>query len=67
MIELQVNDMSCGHCVQSITKAIQALDATAIVSADLETKRVRIETSALKASQIVAALANAGYEARSPA
>lgn len=58
-----VTIMTCGGCVRSITKAIQMADAKASVSADLETRRVAVETS-LGADQIQAVLARAGYEAR---
>jgi copper chaperone len=58
-----VTNMTCGGCVRSITKAIQAADPKASVSADLETRRVAVETS-LGAEQIQALLAKAGYEAQ---
>ncbi len=39
MIELKVNDMTCGHCVMTITKTVTALDPNAKVDADLGSKR----------------------------
>ncbi len=42
MIEFQVNDMSCGHCVAAITRAVQALDPGAEVEIDLAAQRVRV-------------------------
>lgn len=59
-----VTNMTCGGCVRSITKAIQAADPKASVSADLEARRVAVET-ALGADQVQAVLAKAGYEAQS--
>ena len=44
MIELSVNDMTCGHCVNAVTKALTALDPQASVDVDLAAKRVRVET-----------------------
>ncbi|NUZ08523.1 heavy-metal-associated domain-containing protein [Piscinibacter koreensis] len=35
MIAFQVNDMTCGHCVSTITKAVRAVDKQASVSIDL--------------------------------
>jgi copper chaperone len=43
MHEFTVNDMTCGHCVSVITKAVHALDAQARVEADLPQHRVRID------------------------
>lgn len=45
-MEFTIQDMHCSHCVQSITKAIQVLDAKATVTADLQTHKITVETSA---------------------
>jgi copper chaperone CopZ len=58
-----VTNMTCGGCVHSITKAIQAADPKALVAADLEARRVVVETS-LNAGEIEAVLASAGYQAQ---
>ena len=52
--------MSCGHCVRSITEAVQALDPAAQVQADLAQHRVTI-TSSTPPEALAAALAAAGY------
>jgi copper chaperone len=57
-----VGNMTCGGCVRSITKAIQMADPKATVTADLEARRVAVETS-LGAAEVHAVLAKAGYEA----
>ncbi|USR90659.1 heavy-metal-associated domain-containing protein [Phormidium yuhuli AB48] len=44
-IEVKIPDMACGACASTITEAIQKLDATAEVRANLETKLVSIETT----------------------
>lgn len=62
MIELKVNDMTCGHCVMTITKTVTALDPNAKVDADLGSKRVRIE-SVRPAAELAKALGDAGYPA----
>jgi copper chaperone len=62
MIELRVNDMSCGHCVKTITKTVASIDPSARVEADLATKRVRIE-SMHSPAELTQALAAAGYPA----
>ena len=45
MIEFDVQDMSCGHCVAAITRALAALDAAAVVQTDLATHRVRVQST----------------------
>ena len=60
MYELQVEGMSCGHCVNSETKSVQALDASAKVDVDLSTQRIRV-TSTASLEDIKAAVLEAGY------
>lgn len=60
MIEFQVNDMTCGHCVGAITKAVAAVDPLADVEIDLPTHRVRIQGSD-HVDAMQAAIVEAGY------
>jgi copper chaperone len=60
MIELTLPTMTCGHCVATVTRTVQQLDARADIKIDLESHRVRIETSASE-SAVVAALIEEGY------
>ena len=60
MIEFQVNDMTCGHCVGVITQAVAAVDAAATVEIDIPTHRVRIHGSDQQQT-IRAAIIEAGY------
>jgi copper chaperone len=62
MLELKVNDMTCGHCVGAVTKAVKELDPKAMVRVDLDTKRVSVE-SAKPAIEVLHALEEAGYPA----
>nr|WP_133702180.1 heavy-metal-associated domain-containing protein [Roseateles toxinivorans] len=61
MITFEVKDMSCGHCVGAITKALQAVDAGAHVQIDLATHRVQVEPVTADAAQLGEAIAEAGY------
>ena len=63
MIELTLPDMTCGHCVKTVTGTVQKLDAAAQVQCDLATHTVRIETSQ-SAEAVKRALAEEGYPAR---
>jgi len=64
--EFHVPDMSCGHCVATITEAVKALDADALVQAELGTKRVSIRSEAdLQRQAWLKALDEAGYPSES--
>ncbi len=60
MLEFEIQAMSCGHCVQTITQTITALDPAAKVQAELPTHRVRVETT-LPRAQVERALREADY------
>ena len=60
MYELQVDNMSCAHCVRAVTKAVRALDTQATVEVDLAAKTVKV-ASAVALAQISAAIVEAGY------
>ena len=62
MIELRVNDMTCGHCVSAVTRAVKSVDPEAEVQVDLEGKRVRVEGQS-SADALSKALEQAGYPA----
>lgn len=61
MFEFQVNDMSCGHCVSAITKALKAADKNATVQIDLAARRVQVDSSAAGAEELAKAIEDAGY------
>jgi copper chaperone len=61
MITFQVNDMTCGHCVSTITKALKEADREAKVQIDLATHRVQIEPAAADADELADAIKEAGY------
>jgi Cu+-exporting ATPase len=60
MYELTVEDMSCGHCVGRVTKAVQQVDPIAKVAIDLPTGKVKIASCA-DLDKIAAAIIDAGY------
>ncbi len=61
MVTFEVQDMTCGHCVSSITKAVCALDPTAQVKADLATHRVQVESTGSDSIQLGDVIREAGY------
>lgn len=60
-IELNVPSIVCDGCVSTITASIQQQDSSAKVAADVETKQVRVETTA-DAASIRQAILAAGHE-----
>lgn len=61
MITFEVSDMTCGHCVSSITKAVRSVDAQADVQIDLASHRVQIEPTTASAGGLAQAIKDAGY------
>ena len=61
MIAFKVDDMTCGHCVSTITKALAAVDQGAKVDFDLAAHQVRIEPVAADAEELRDAIEEAGY------
>jgi copper chaperone len=61
MITYRVDDMTCGHCVATVTQAVAAVDAAARVQIDLAQHRVDVEPAAATPQQIRQAIEDAGY------
>ena len=61
MITFEVNDMTCGHCASTITKAVNDQDKNARVHIDLATHRVAIEPNAADLQELSDAIKEAGY------
>jgi copper chaperone len=55
MLSLKVSGMTCGGCINAVTRAIQAQDPAAKVQADLATQIVTLETvlTVEKAAQLI--------------
>lgn len=60
MIEIRVDDMTCGHCASMVTKAVKTTDGSAKVEIDLPARCVRVDSS-LDREEFVAAIQEAGY------
>lgn len=61
MIAFEVKDMTCGHCISTITKALKAADRDAKVQIDLATHRVQVEPVSADAEELAEAIKDAGY------
>ena len=60
MLRYQVDDMSCGHCVQAITAAVKGVDPAAEIDIDLQIKSLNVATTAT-ASAVREAIRKVGY------
>jgi len=60
MIEMNVKDMTCNHCVGVVTRTVKEVDPSAEVQVDLPSKRVRVNTSR-SFGELAKALGEAGY------
>lgn len=61
---LNVEGMSCSHCVNAVAKAVGTLDGVSGVQVDLEEKTVSVEYDPAKTSldEIKLAIDDEGYE-----
>lgn len=61
-MELRIENMTCGGCARSVTKAIHSVDPDARVEADPASRAVKVESHALEAD-ILRVLQDIGYPA----
>jgi len=61
MLAYRVDDMTCGHCASTITKAIRTVDAGAKIEVDIGQKLVRVEPTEADAETLSDAIKEAGY------
>ena len=59
-MQFHIENMTCGGCVRSVTKAIQSVDPAAEVSADPGSRMVEV-TSTAPRDRLVAVLTEVGY------
>lgn len=60
MIEFRVDDMTCGSCANTITKAVKSVNANVEVQVEVKERTVRVEGAA-QPERIEAAIREAGY------
>lgn len=63
-IYLKVDGMSCGSCVNAVTRALTAVQGVSSVGVSLADGIARIEGTQLSLPAIEAAIAGAGYDAK---
>ncbi len=60
MLNFEIPNMTCGHCVRAITEAVHAVDPAATVQTDLPQHRIQVNTAVTREA-VVAQLVAAGY------
>jgi copper chaperone len=61
MTSFEVKDMTCGHCVSTITRSVKEVDPDAKVQIDLATHRVTVAPTKANAAELSDAIRQAGY------
>ena len=61
MVTFEVNDMTCGHCIGAITKAVAFVDPSAQVHVDLASHRVQIDSTTSNEDVLSDAIKVAGF------
>lgn len=59
-MKLRIDNMTCGSCARSVTASIKELDQNAVVSIDVESKLVEVQTE-ISEHDLIAALTEDGF------
>lgn len=62
--EFAVTGMTCQHCVMSVTSEVMAVTGVDSVDVDLELGAVSVTGTGVASDAVIAAIAEAGYEAQ---
>lgn len=65
-VTLNIDGMTCGGCVKSVTKVLNDLDGVRSATVSLENKNAQVEfdEGKIQMAQLVEAVEDAGYDAR---
>jgi copper chaperone len=61
MIAFEIQDMTCGHCREAITRAVLGVDSAAEVEVDLARRHVQIKSATVGAKRFCDAITDAGH------
>lgn len=62
--QLQIDGMSCGHCVARVSKTLQGLEGVVVNDVKIGHATISVDPARVSLSQVTAALDDAGYAAR---
>lgn len=63
-LALQIDGMSCGHCIARVQKALARLDGVHVDRVEIGTARVAYDPERVSPRRIREAVEDAGYEVR---
>lgn len=63
-LDLKISGMSCGACVNHVTKALQSAPGVQTAVVDLASQSARVQGENLDAEQLKAAVEEEGYQAQ---
>jgi copper chaperone CopZ len=66
-LHLDIDGMSCGHCVGSVKNALAALDGVSVDAVTVGSADVRFDPSKTTTEAVLEAVAEAGYAAHASA
>jgi copper chaperone len=62
-LQLEIQGMSCGHCVGAVKRALEELEGVAVTSVSVGRAEVSYDPAKAGATEILAAVGEAGYPA----
>lgn len=62
--QLQIEGMSCGHCVARVNKTLAGLDGVVVSDVKIGQATISVDPAKVSLAQVTAALDDAGYAAR---
>jgi copper chaperone len=62
-IELAIEGMTCDHCVNAVTGALQEVPGVKAAKVDLDSKSASVEGDQVEVAALIAAVEEEGYEA----
>ena len=63
--ELKIQGMTCGHCVMSVRKGLDAVPGLVVESVEIGKAVVKFDETRVKTEQILRAVEEAGYSVSS--
>lgn len=61
-LNLEIDGMSCGHCVASVRKALEAVHGARVENVGVGSAEVSFDPSVTSTESLAEAVRNAGYE-----
>lgn len=58
---LQIEGMSCGHCVKAVRRALEDLEGVEVRTVEIGAAQIRYDPGEVDGSRIVEAIEDAGY------